>query len=95
MATMYATVLDSKVLLASTLPNGDVLAESISFRLSVKMKSKLASASIYWLTLPSSETDLKVGDKEELDSNDFYAVEKQTSSGNTIKILKAKGLEII
>ena len=95
MATMYATVLEAKVLPATTLPNGDTIAESISFRLSVKMKSKLASASIYWLTLPSADTDLKVGDREELDSADFYAVEKTTSTGNTIKVLKARGLEII
>ena len=95
MSKMFAKVLEANELPENTLPNGDVIPASISYRLSVKLKSKLASASIYWLTLPKEEAGLAVGDTEELDSDDFYATEKITKSGNTIKILKARGLEII
>ena len=95
MATMFAKVIEVNALPEKTLPNGDVIAESVSYKLAIKMKSKLASSSIYWLTLPKEEATLALGDVEELDSNDFYASERTTKSGNTIKVLKAKNLEII
>lgn len=92
---MFAKVLEANELPENTLPNGDVIPASVSYRLSVRLKSKLASASIYWLTLPKEDATLAVGDTEDLDSEDFYATEKTTKSGNTIKILKARGLEIL
>lgn len=95
MSKLFAKVLEATELPETTLPNGDKVSASVSYRLSVRLKSKLATASIYWLTLPKEDTTLAVGDVEELDSEDFYASERTTKSGNTIKILKARNLEII
>jgi hypothetical protein len=95
MSLMYAKVLEVNNLPEKTLPNGDVIAESVSYKLAIRMKSKLASSAIYWLTLPKEEASLALGDTEELSSDDFYAVEKTTKSGNTIKVLKARGLELL
>ena len=66
-----------------------------TYRMSIKANSKFATSSIYWLTMAHSEGKYDVGENEVLDSEMFYATEKLSKNGETIKILKSKNVQLL
>lgn len=100
-------ILFAKVLQVTNLPavaevkdkSGNITTRAIpeanSYRLSIRAKSKFAQSQIFWLTLPVTEGVYTVGESDELDSEMFYGTEKTTNTGQTIKVLKSRNLEMI